>query len=231
MQRILAGVHPIERLRWVARSGDAADPLAVVEAAEALAAFADDPAGLVTACRRLLERGPGFGPLWWMASRVLCALDPAAEAYRAAADLERDPTFPRLLLELPEGKVAVGDRGLRRRLADAGVEIQMSGAAASVLLLEARAAGPSGFAVAPGSGSLARAAGRAGVPVWVVAGVGRVLPARLFDSLVARAAGSVEVLPVSLVDRVAGADGVHAPSVALARFDCPVAPELLHFPG
>jgi hypothetical protein len=224
-------VHPIERLRWVARSGDAGDPLAVVEAAEALAAFADDPAGLVTACRRLLERGPGFGPLWWMASRVLCALDPAAEAYRAAAELERDATVARLVLELPGGAVVVGDPGLRRRLAAAGVEIEVGPGAASLALLEAQAAGPTGFAVAPGSGTLARAARQAGAPVWLVAGVGRVLPARLYDILVARAKRTVEVLPVSLADRVAGPDGLHTPAVALARVDCPVAPELLHFPG
>jgi hypothetical protein len=216
----------------VARSGEAGDPLAVVEAAEALATFADDPAGLVTACRRLLERGPGFGPLWWMASRVLCALDPAAEAYAAATDLERDATVARLALELPEGPVVAGSTGLRRRLAAAGAEVEvMVSGAASLALLEAQAAGPDGFAAAPGSGTLARAARQAGVPVWLVAGVGRVLPARLYEALIARAGDTVEVLPLSVVDRVAGPDGIHTPAVALARTDCPTAPELLHFPG
>jgi hypothetical protein len=225
-------MHPIERLRWVARSGETGDPLAVVEAAEALASFAGDPPGLVTACRRLLERGPGFGPLWWMASRVLCSLDPEAEAYAAATELEGDATVVRLALELPTGPVVVGSSSLRRRLAAAGaeVEVMMSGEA-SLALLEAQAAGPSGFAAAPGSSALARAARQAGVAVWLVAGVGRVLPARLYEAVLRRAGGSVEVLPVSAVDRVAAPDGIHPPAVALARSDCPIAVELLHFPS
>jgi hypothetical protein len=225
-------MHPIERLRWVARSGEAGDPLAVVEAAEALAAFADDPASLVTACRRLLERGPGFGPLWWMSSRVLCALDPAAEAYAAATELERDATVVRLALELPDGPVVVASPALRRRLAAAGAEVEvMMSRAAALALIEAQAAGPSGFAVTAGSAALARQARHAGVPVWMVTGVGRVLPVRLYDALLARAGETVEVLLASAVDQVACPDGLHPPAVALARADCPIAPELLHFPG
>ncbi|MGH8989993.1 MAG: hypothetical protein ACRDZ7_00495 [Acidimicrobiia bacterium] len=100
-------MHPIERLRWVARAPEADVGLAAVEAAEALAAFADDPPGLVIACRRLIERRPSAGPLWWLGSRVLCALDPVAEAYAAMADLERDPTATLLSLELPGGTIAV----------------------------------------------------------------------------------------------------------------------------
>ena len=42
-------MHPIERLRWVARAPEADVGLAAVESAEALAAFADDPPGLVIA--------------------------------------------------------------------------------------------------------------------------------------------------------------------------------------
>jgi hypothetical protein len=238
-------MHPIERLRWVARGGDA-DPLAVVEAAEALAAFADDPAGLVTACRRLLERCPGFGPLWWMASRVLCALDPDLEAYQAAGELERDPTPARLAGELPaeaDRVVVLGSgataRGLLRWLDSAGAEVEVAAAGrrparlkgASLALLEAQAAAPAGVAVAPGTGALARAAREAGVPLWLVAGVGRVLPPRLHEALVARAGDAVEVLPASLFDRVAGPEGLVDTDAALRRADCPVAPELLHFPG
>jgi hypothetical protein len=100
-------VHPIERLRWVARAPEADVGLAAVEAAEALAGFAGDPPGLVIACRRLIERRPSAGPLWWLASRVLCALDPGAEAYAAMTDLERDPTDTLLSLELPGGTIAV----------------------------------------------------------------------------------------------------------------------------
>jgi len=100
-------MHPIERLRWVARAPESDVSLAAAEAAAALAEFAGDPAGLVIACRRLIERRPACAPLWWVASRVLCALDPGVEADQAAAELERDPTPGILAGELPGGTVAV----------------------------------------------------------------------------------------------------------------------------
>ena len=49
-----APMHPIERLRYVARAAGEGPGLLAGEAAGALAAFADDPQGLVTACRRLV---------------------------------------------------------------------------------------------------------------------------------------------------------------------------------
>lgn len=100
-------MHPIERLRWVARAPEGDLSLLAAEAADALASFADDPAGLVIASRRLIERRPSAGPLWWLASRVLCALDPGFEAIDAAADLERDRTPVALAGDLPGGTVAI----------------------------------------------------------------------------------------------------------------------------
>jgi hypothetical protein len=100
-------VHPIERLRWVARSPEGDASVLAVEAADALAGFADDPAGLVIASRRLIERRPAAAPLWWLASRVLCSLEPAFEAMDAAADLERDRTAVALAGDLPGGTIAI----------------------------------------------------------------------------------------------------------------------------
>ncbi len=100
-------MHPIERLRWVARSPEGDLSAVAAEAAEALAGFADDPAGLVIASRRLIERRPEAAPLWWLASRVLCSLEPEFEAIAAAADLERDRTPVALAGDLPGGTVAV----------------------------------------------------------------------------------------------------------------------------
>jgi len=105
--RYLQSMHPIERLRWVARSPEGDGSLVAAEAADALAGFADDPAGLVIASRRLIERRPGLAPLWWLASRVLCSLEPAFEAMDAAADLERDRTPVALAGDLPGGTIAV----------------------------------------------------------------------------------------------------------------------------
>lgn len=103
----LGPVHPIERLRYVARAGGAPPSCMVSEAAAALAGLAEDPAALVTACRRLVGRHPQVGPIWWLASRVLAAPDPVAECWRVVAELEQDPTSGLLSAELGESAAVV----------------------------------------------------------------------------------------------------------------------------
>lgn len=115
-------MHPIERLRHVARA-DAPDLGELVqEAALALAGFADDPAALVTACRSLVDRHPAAGPLWWLTARVLLAADPASEAWQVVEEVEADRTARTVAGEVPEGArvlvvgwPAVVARGLSRR--------------------------------------------------------------------------------------------------------------------
>src|SRR5207237_7565576 len=103
-------MHPIERLRMVARAAGEGPALVAQEAAGALVAFGDDPAGLVTACRRLGDRQPTSGPIWWLAARVLCASDPAEEAWRAVERLGSDQPGERLAAAITHGAVvtAVG---------------------------------------------------------------------------------------------------------------------------
>lgn len=277
-------MHPIERLRWVARSPEGDDSLVAAEAADALASFADDPAGLVIASRRLIERRPAAGPLWWLASRVLCGLDPGLEAMDAAADLEQDRTAVALAGDLPGGTVAIvgwpdqassalrmrgrmagdestadrvvvvptgpGGRGVSPRhdsswgcvdwlqghAVDARLlhdgELAAAGRRCVLALLEATAVGPDSFVAATGSADLAAAAREASRPVWLVAGVGRILPAPLYDALLRRIEGddSYEVVPLSVVDEIAGPSGP-VPRAQLARPSCPVAAELLRFSG
>jgi hypothetical protein len=262
-------VHPIERLRYVARASGADQALLVQETAQALAAFRDDPAGLVAACRRIVDRHPTSGPLWWLCARVLTSPDGQREAWQAVADIEGDATPSELAFSLPEDATAcvvgwpelVGDAlprrgdvevlavdalgegsGLVRRLVHAGidaVDVPSSGlgaavASSDVLLLEAVALGPTGFVAVSGSLAAATVARHAEVPVWVVAGVGRLLPARMWDALAGRHATRAadpwdldeEVVPLSLADSVCGPSGLDAPDLALRRTDCPVAPEL-----
>ena len=284
-------MHPIERLRWVARSPEGDDSLVAAEAADALASFADDPAGLVIASRRLIERRPAAGPLWWLASRVLCALDPGFEAMDAAADLEGDRTAVALAGDLPGGTVAIvgwpdqassalrmrgrmggddsaadrvlvvpsargtggvpltgrreppqGDNGwgcvdwLQGHAVDARLlrdgEVTAAGKRCVLALLEATAVGPHSFVAASGSAALAAAARDAQRAVWLVAGVGRILPAPLYEALVRRIDGddTYEVVPLSAVDEIAGPAGP-VPRGQLARPSCPVAAELLRFSG
>src|SRR3954454_5309828 len=100
-------MHPIERLRHVARVEGAGPSRLARDAAGALASFGDDPTGLVTACRRLVERHPTAGTMWWLAARVLAAPDPVGEAWRAAEELDDDPTSAAVLRALPsDGAIA-----------------------------------------------------------------------------------------------------------------------------
>ena len=96
-------MHPIEQLRYVARSGGADARLLVEEAASALRIFGNDPAGLLTGCRRLLTRQPAVGPLWWMSTRLLLSPDPRSEARALIAELRSDTTGRQLLGALDDG--------------------------------------------------------------------------------------------------------------------------------
>ena len=78
--------------------------------------------------------------------------------------------------------------------------------------------------------------------MWLTAGVGRMLPARMWDALAGRRATRAadpwdldeEVVPLSLVDQECGPAGLNSVEDAVRRTDCPVAPELFdggHAPG
>lgn len=265
-------MHPMERLRSVARAADAGPGTLAREAAAALAGLGPDPAALVTSCRRLVERHPACGPMWWLASSVLCAADPVAEARRAAAALDGDATVAALAAALPEDAAVVllgwpeqaldavarrGDlyvrlvsaggesSGLAGRLRAAGTAVEDvpdAGLAAAVagagpVVLEAAAVGPDRFAAVPGSHAAAAVARAGGIAVWLVAGVGRVLPGPLWDALehgLARSGArpwfrSEELVPLALCDVVVGPEGP-APAAEARHATCPVAPELLRRP-
>lgn len=95
-------MHPIERLRYVARAGGVDHGALAEETARALAAFTEDPSGLVTACRRIVDRHPTSGPMWWLTSRVLATNDARAESIRCVTVLQDDPTPAALAYELPD---------------------------------------------------------------------------------------------------------------------------------
>ena len=97
------GVHPIERLRYVARAQGADAESLVRETAGALRGLGLDMAGLVVACRRIVERHPTSGPLWWLCARMLTSSDPNAAARNAVDQIEHDATIDRLIAELPDG--------------------------------------------------------------------------------------------------------------------------------
>ena len=252
----MAAVHPIERLRFVARAGDADPSLLAAEAAVAFAGLAHDPRALVTSAKRLVEFHPGCAPLWWVAARVLGAVDAAEAARESVAMLDDDPTCDELAAALPGGAAVVcgpsplvvaavatrpdltvrvvgaasfaeGLRALAGREVtgwSAG-EARAAVSGARVAVVEALAACPGGCVLDGPSAAVAREARDCGVPVWIAAGVGRVLPGVLFDALVRRSPGSC-VLGTDTFDGVAGPHGWRGPAEGLDRGDCPAPPEL-----
>jgi len=262
-------MHPIERLRYVARASGAEPGLLLRETAGALAGFSSDPAALVTACRRMVDRHPASGLVWWLCCRVLNAGDPRHEAWRAVEDVEADATVGEMAHALPEGatvcvlgwpervgsaltrrgdvEVLVIDtldegsgfvRALERVDVDA-VDVALAGLGAAVassdlVVLEALAVSPDHVLAVAGSLAAAAVAHHAGVPVWAVAGVGRLLPDRMWQALTSRLdrQGEVweldeDIVPLTLVDCLVGPAGPEPVAVGLRRTDCPIAPELL----
>jgi hypothetical protein len=268
-------VTPAERLRAVTRRNVDEERLAI-EAADALAGFASEPASLVVACRRVLAHHRSCGPLWWVCSRILAAPDARAGAHEASRLLETDRTADRLGATLPlldEDQVVavVGwpeafDLAMVERADIAAVALRVEGAnPASALrhrasdggvrmvdpwdptlgdvvrfLVLASAIGPKSCLVPAGTTDALDTLGSAVREVWVIGGVGRVLPARLYDivrnSSVASASltsvaldddAPVEELAMARVDCIAGPRGVQRASEAALRSDCPVVPELL----
>lgn len=115
-------MHPIERLRYVARASSADQRLLVRETAGALRGLQFEPAGLVIACRRIVERHPTSGPLWWFCSSLLTSARPFDACYELASEVEHDQTPDHLFDLLPDdGTVCVvgwpdliGDAVMRR---------------------------------------------------------------------------------------------------------------------
>lgn len=128
----------------------------------------------------------------------------------------------------------VGDHGLRGRVARSARPVRMvdetdvMALEPSHLLVGVRALSAREALVASGCADL-----RWSVPnarVWLVGGVGRLLPDRLFH--VARAEierdldAVVECFDVRVAERIAGPAGLDPPERIASRVDCPDAPEL-----
>ncbi len=130
-----------------------------------------------------------------------------------------------------------GRRPVPRSGLDA-VEVPESGLGAAVaeadaVVIEALAMGPGGFVAVAGSRAAAAVARHAGIPIWATVGEGRLLPGRLLEALLSRLDSrgepwdaEHEVVPLDLIDTVAGPWGTGSTAEALGHTDCPVAPEL-----
>ena len=104
-------MHPIEHLRYVARA-QGADPASLVEeTAHALGSLHFDPSGLVVACRRIVERHPFTGALWWLCANVSTSAEPFEAVWELADQIRRDPSGAELAAVLPDDAVVatIGD--------------------------------------------------------------------------------------------------------------------------
>ncbi len=99
----------------------------------------------------------------------------------------------------------------------------------SRLVVSASAIGPERALVPSGTAEAIRSIGAGARERWLVGGVGRVLPARVYEMIVSSlpAEPAFEEISVQRFDRIAGPRGLERPSDATARVDCPVVPELL----
>ncbi|MDE0067368.1 MAG: hypothetical protein OXN44_10930 [Acidimicrobiaceae bacterium] len=225
------------------------------EAAFALADFACDPMELLTACKRLVERRPACAPLVWICARILSGSDPAAEAYDCVSALERDRTCEELADQIPsEASVLVVGRdeaGEEAALWRPDVELVAVDAAddedhpigplvqsVDLLVLEAEAVSDSEALLRSGAGPVVAAARQMEVPVWLVVGLGRVLPEQMWIGATELAmrehsgadshhgSAGYEVVPLDRVDTVVGPSGMHPVSELRYRRECPIVMEL-----
>lgn len=104
-------MHPIEHLRYLARAGYADAPELVTETASALRGLGVGDANFVLTCRRIVERHPTCGPLWWLCAELLTALEPR-ETLRRCVDRVRGDSTPahlagHLASRFPDGGMVV----------------------------------------------------------------------------------------------------------------------------
>jgi hypothetical protein len=226
------------------------DPHGLVTACRRIVSRQPTSGALVWFTARVLAAGDARTEMWEAAGEV--ASDPTARELAhalpdeaavvvlgwpdmiAAALPRRGDLDVWVVDALGEGSGLV--QSLLRRDCDA-LDIPQSGlgaavAAADLVLLESSAVGPTHFLAVSGSHAAGAVARHSGVPVWLVAGVGRMLPQRMWDGVMSRLGdhdpwdADDEVVPLDLVDCIAGPAGVQPAADALRRVDCPIVPEL-----
>jgi hypothetical protein len=112
--------------------------------------------------------------------------------------------------------------------------VGLAAQSADLVVLEATALSPDRVVAPVGSAPAAAVARTQGVPVWLVAGLGRSLPAPIVDAIAERLAepsepwaADHETFDLEIVSHVARPGGLHDLAVGAPDVDCATAPELL----
>ena len=233
------------------------DPAALVVTCRRLLAHHPECAPLWWVCSRVLAAPEPSEAAWESEERVrsdatsarLAALLPFPADHPIAVlgwpELAGDALASRPDLEVLAVRGGTADRNWERRLARSEAiarPVDLTEALAaevSHVLVDSVAASGERVMVRDGTSRALDTLARPGLLVWLVAGVGRVLPNRLFDAMTALIgdaddpfdegfeARGLELLDVQRFDRVAGPTGLERPEQVVRRADCPIAPELL----
>lgn len=197
-------MHPIERLRYVARAGVAPDKVLVAESVPALAAFAPNSGALLVALRQLIARQPESPGLVVLGATMLNSLDPVAAAWTLVDALEADLT---------------NDHADRTAVDEAG----------GIDLIETIASGSGEFVCPLGSRPWLEDAHARGRTVAAVTPLGSRLPRMLWTGFLGRITpvANFEVLEANSFDEVVGPDGAQPPMTWGP--DCPDTAELASF--
>jgi hypothetical protein len=196
-------------------------------------------------CAHLLANPDSLGSAWQLADEVERDATPARLAERlpdgATVMTVGYPAITASALRRC-GNVSVlavlaGDEGVRlvRAMDRAGVEVEpitpesmlTACERADLVLLEADGCSTEDIVASMGSGLAAVAASAAGAPVWLVAGVGRRLPAAFVEAIGCGLGAEHETFSTGCVSKVAGPEGVAHMSHAALAPECPAVPELL----
>jgi len=201
-------MHPIERLRYVARAGSAPDRILVAESIPALAAFSHNPQMLLVAVRQLIARQPESCGLLALGAHMMHSLDPLDAGWEFSGALEADRTA-----DIAEA-TAIAESG--------GTDVIDS-------IASGRAAGSSEIELLcpVGTGAWVENARANGRSVVVVTPLGSRLPPMLWSSYLAENAStgaSNERLKISDFDDVIGPDGL-GPTSSWSP-DCPDVAEI-----
>ena len=185
-------MHPIERIRSLARASWLDPKTVAVEAADAIgdAYTWMDEAAAVLVARRLLAWHPYCGPLWWVCGEILHSIDPVKASRNVVDRLLDDTTGAALDAFLPDGalphmvgRISAMDDLQSRRAAG-------SLASATHLVVGASVLGPTALVSHSPAGDLVAEAHEREIPVWAVAEVATAVDARLWDRLEAQVAGA-----------------------------------------
>jgi hypothetical protein len=97
----------MEHLRYIARANGVGQHMLADETAMALRTLARDPAELLVAARRITERHPLAGCVWWVCAHAVTAAEPSEAMRRCVAALGDDTTADSVAAHLDDDSTVV----------------------------------------------------------------------------------------------------------------------------